>query len=103
MPFNAFPKEHSAILLTCIKLPSVFKTFVFPNFERSLKTGLTVCILHGVMPLPGGTSCDKLCALLFGVLIISNIFSGPDGIRRSGRVRKKAKTLDGNSYFHRSC
>ena len=29
-------------LLTCIKLPSVFKIFVFPIFEWPLKTGLTV-------------------------------------------------------------
>ena len=36
------PREHSAILSTCIRLPSVFKTFVFPIFEWSLKTGLTV-------------------------------------------------------------
>ena len=30
-------------LLTCIKLPSVFKTFVLSIFEWPLKTGLTVC------------------------------------------------------------
>ena len=33
------PREHSAILLTCIKLPSVFKTFVLAIFELSLKMG----------------------------------------------------------------
>ena len=33
------PGEHSAILLTCIKLPSVFKTFVLSIFEWRLKTG----------------------------------------------------------------
>ena len=38
------PREHSGILWTCIKLPFVFKTFVLPNFERPLKTGLTVSI-----------------------------------------------------------
>ena len=39
------PREHSAILLTCIKLPPVFKTFILPIFEWLLKTGLTVYIL----------------------------------------------------------
>ena len=34
--------EHSAILLTFIKLPSVFKTFVLSIFEWPLKTGFTV-------------------------------------------------------------
>ena len=33
--------EHSAILLTCIKLPSVFKTFVLFIYEWPLKTGFT--------------------------------------------------------------
>ena len=36
------PKEHSAILLTFIKLPFVFKTFVLSIFERPLKIGFTV-------------------------------------------------------------
>ena len=35
-------REHSAILTTCIKLTSVFYTFVLSNFERLLKTGFTV-------------------------------------------------------------
>ena len=36
-------REHSAILLTFIKLPFVIKIFVFKLsiFERSLKTGFT--------------------------------------------------------------
>ena len=34
---NIAPREHSAILSTCIKLPSVFKTFVFPIFEWQFK------------------------------------------------------------------
>ena len=34
--------EHSAILLTSIKLPFVFKTFVLAIFECPLKTGFTV-------------------------------------------------------------
>ena len=36
------PREHSAILLTLIKLPSVFKIFVLSIFELPLKTGFTV-------------------------------------------------------------
>ena len=35
-------REHSAILLTCIKLPFAFKTFVLSIFEWPLKTGFTV-------------------------------------------------------------
>ena len=37
--------EHSAILLTFIKLPFVFKTFVLSSFEWPLKTGFTVVSL----------------------------------------------------------
>ena len=36
------PREHSEILLTFIKLPFVFITFVLSIFERPLKTGFTV-------------------------------------------------------------
>ena len=36
--------EHSAILLTCIKLPSVFKTYILSILEWSLKTDFTVCL-----------------------------------------------------------
>ena len=39
--------EHSAILLTFIKLPIVFKTFVLPIFEGCLNTGFTVIIHSG--------------------------------------------------------
>ena len=34
--------EHSAILLNCIKLPTVFKTFDLSFFGWPLKTGFTV-------------------------------------------------------------
>ena len=34
--------EHSAILLTCIKLPSVTKIFVLSFFEWLFYTGFTV-------------------------------------------------------------
>ena len=36
------PLEHSAILLTCIKLPSVFKIFLLSFFEWPLKNSFTV-------------------------------------------------------------
>ena len=36
------PLEHSAILLTCIKLTSVLNTFVLSILEWLLKAGLTV-------------------------------------------------------------
>ena len=36
------PREHSAILSTCIKLPSVFKIFVLSMFEGALKTEFSV-------------------------------------------------------------
>ena len=36
------PLEHSAILLTFIKLLFVIKIFVLPIFEWPLKTGFTV-------------------------------------------------------------
>ena len=36
------PREHSAILLTFIKLPFVFKTFVLSIIEWPFKTGFTV-------------------------------------------------------------
>ena len=36
------PREHSAILSTCIKLASVFKTFVLSIFGLALKKGFTL-------------------------------------------------------------
>ena len=38
----ALKKEHSAVLLICIKLPHGFKTFGLSIFEWLLKTGFTV-------------------------------------------------------------
>ena len=40
--------EHSAILSTCIKLPSVIKIFVLSIFEWPLKTGFTVCLYQQI-------------------------------------------------------
>ena len=36
--------EHSAVLLTCIKIPHGFQTFVLSTFEWPLKRGFTVYI-----------------------------------------------------------
>ena len=38
--------EHSAILLTFIKLPLVINIFVLSIFEWPLKTGFTVTLRH---------------------------------------------------------
>ena len=37
-------EAFSAKILTCIKLPPVFKTFILPNFVWLLTTGLTVLL-----------------------------------------------------------
>ena len=42
MRVKSVAREHCAILLTFIKLPFVFKTFVLSNFEWPLKTGSSV-------------------------------------------------------------
>ena len=42
--------EHSAILSTFIKLPSVIKIFVLSIFEWPLKTGLTVSTITATPP-----------------------------------------------------
>ena len=44
--------DHSAVLLTCIKVPHGFKTFVLSDFEWPLKTGFNVLwiILQYVLP-----------------------------------------------------
>ena len=56
------PKEHSAILLTFIKLLFVFKTFVLSIFKWPLKTSLTVLyiyshtnIITNVLPISVGS------------------------------------------------
>ena len=52
LPLNAGQKycrmlqgEHSAILLTCIKLPYIIKIYVLSICEWPLKTGFTVLLL----------------------------------------------------------
>ena len=39
------PLEHSAILLTCIKLPFVIMIFVLSIFEWPVKTGFSVAVV----------------------------------------------------------
>ena len=41
--------EHSAILLTCIKLQFDIKIFVLSIFEWPLKTGFTVCLNYAIV------------------------------------------------------
>ena len=43
------PREHSAILLTCIKLSSVFKTIVFSIFEWPHRKGFTVYMVKSLL------------------------------------------------------
>ena len=47
-------RAHSAILLTFIKLPFVFKTFVLSIFECLLKTGFTVGHFQDLLSLDAG-------------------------------------------------
>ena len=55
--------EHSAILLTFIKLPIVIKIFVLSIFEWPLYTGFTVCVcVLGYTILP-----DCLCESYFSM------------------------------------
>ena len=51
------PREHSAILSTCIKLPSLFKIFVLSIFEWPLMTGFT---LDGCVFLLKAKNNDKI-------------------------------------------
>ena len=44
--FRMLQREHSAILLTFIKLPAVIKTFVLSIFEWPFYTGFTVALMN---------------------------------------------------------
>ena len=48
--------EHSAILLTIIKLPFAIKTFLSSFFERPFYTGFTVYSQHKILVLIAGVS-----------------------------------------------
>ena len=50
-------REHSAILSTCIKLPSLFKTIILSGFECSLKTSFTACCIPWI-PLSFSFGCS---------------------------------------------
>ena len=62
--------EHLAVLLSCIKVPHGFKTFVLSIFEWLLKTGLTV------IPF----SCIKLAFFSF------HFFTGSSHTRSNSNV-----------------
>ena len=55
--------EHSAILLTFIKLPFVIKIFVLSIFEWRLKTGFTVWALIRRLYCFKGSEYEKIPAL----------------------------------------
>ena len=51
--------EHSAILLSCIKLPFIIKIFVLSIFEWPLKTGFTV----NALPKPASSATENILPL----------------------------------------
>ena len=53
--------EHSAILLTFIKLPFAIKIFVLSIFELPLKTGFTVFIHRLRIPMTSGCGLEVAC------------------------------------------
>ena len=54
-----YSSEHSAILLNCIKLPFVTKTFVLSIFKWPLKTGFTVLLFLKIFNI--STSIAAFC------------------------------------------
>ena len=63
-----FQGEHSAILLTFIKLPFVIKIFVLSIFEWPLKTGFTV--LHSPERVYiGADQTAPMCRLVCTILV----------------------------------
>ena len=63
--------EHYAILSTCIKLPSVFKTFVLSSFEWPLKTGFIVIILRGKRELVALLNLSSWCLVMVERLFLA--------------------------------
>ena len=61
------PAEHSAVLLTCIKLTNGLKTFVLSIFEWSLKIVFTVRGSLHLLPTD---------SLLFYVYKVPNLYIG---------------------------
>ena len=56
--------EHSAVLLTCIKIPHEFRAFVLSFFEWPLKTGLEI-----IKPF----SCSTRLSMKFQLLLKNKI------------------------------
>ena len=83
-------EEHSAILLTFIKLPFVIKIFVLSIFEWPLKTGFTVLygiffrlMLHGKHWCPGLkelVSAKRECYNVATCLDVAPV-TGPDATK----------------------
>ena len=63
------PREHSAILSACIKLPIVIKTFVLSIYEWPFYTGFTVLVFN---------LCFGYSRCLIGTILLSthNIYFG---------------------------
>ena len=61
-----FQGEHSALLLTFIKQPYVFKIFFLSIFEWPLNTGFTVIITGGFNTVFGDLNKYKIVVPLFG-------------------------------------
>ena len=59
------PREHSAILLTFIKLPFVFKTFVLSIFEWPLKADFTVVQCLMLLPQCVGGFVFNPCFIIY--------------------------------------
>ena len=66
--------EHSAIRLTCIKLPHGFKTFVLSIFEQPLKTGFKAVLLLWIIYV-----ISVLCLLCFRACLFIDALWSPAG------------------------
>ena len=66
---KGLPREHSAIVLTFVKLPFFFKTSVLSIFEWPLKTGFTVVWLNFKLFNPFPAIRDNCCLLFFAYIL----------------------------------
>ena len=85
------PREHSAILLTFIKLPFIIKTFLLPIFEWPLKTGFTV------------VKSSLAVGLAKFVPIKLRIFSYPSVLMYMFLVLKRTVSMRGLLSTHNLC
>ena len=74
------PMEHSAVLLTCIKVPNGFQAFVLSIFELMIKTSFTVLTLsYDVVSGSDIMPCIKIYKPLvvcrFSVNVITSIIT----------------------------